>query len=86
MVSGTAKFAHKCEMVILRDTDFLVICENDMLRNGNSGLKMGVSRAEHTQYAYIIWKYPPPPPGSQECKSFEIDAVTTKKSMTEYYH
>ena len=22
---------------------------------------------------------------SQECKSFEIDAVTTKKSMTEYH-
>ena len=42
-------------------TDFLVICENYMLRNGNSGLKMGVSRAAHTQYAYI-WKYPPPPP------------------------
>ena len=42
-------------------TDFLVICENDMLRNGNSGLKMGVSRAAHTQYAYI-WKYSPPPP------------------------
>ena len=32
-----------------------------MLRNGNSGLKMGVSRTAHTQYAYI-WKYPPPPP------------------------
>ena len=42
-------------------TDFLVICENDMLRNGNSWLKMGVSFAAHTQYAYI-WKYPPPPP------------------------
>ena len=42
---------------------FLVICENDMLRNGNSGLKMGVSLAAHTQYAYI-WKYPPPPPGT----------------------
>ena len=26
-------------------TDFLVICENDMLRNGNLGLKMRVSRA-----------------------------------------
>ena len=23
---------------------------------------------------------------SQECKSFEIDAVTIKKSMTEYHH
>ena len=43
--------------------DFFVICENDLLRNGNSGLKMGVSRAAHTQYAYIC-KYPPPPPGT----------------------
>ena len=35
-----------------------------MLRNGNLGLKMGVSRVAHnyTKYAYI-WKYPPPPPG-----------------------
>ena len=31
-----------------------------MLRNGNSGLKMGVSRAAHTQYAYIIMEVPPP--------------------------
>ena len=23
---------------------------------------------------------------SQECKSFEIDAVTVKKSLTEYHH
>ena len=23
---------------------------------------------------------------SQECKSFEIDAVTIKKSMTKYHH
>ena len=44
-------------------TDFFEICEDDMLRNGNSGLKMGVSLAAHTQYAYI-WKYPPPPPGA----------------------
>ena len=28
---------------------------------GNLGLKIGVSRAAHTQYAYI-WQYPPPPP------------------------
>ena len=42
-------------------TDFLEICENYMLRNGNSGLKMGVSRAAHTQYAYIM-EVPPPPP------------------------
>ena len=26
------------------------------------------------------------PINSQECKRFEIDAVTIKKSMTEYYH
>ena len=32
---------------------FLVICKTYMLRNGNSGLKMGVSRAAHTQYAYM---------------------------------
>ena len=38
-------------------TGFLVICENYMLRNGNSGLKMGVSRAAHTQYGST----PPPP-------------------------
>ena len=42
-------------------TDFGEICENDVLWNRNSGLKMGVSLAAHTQYAYI-WKYPPPPP------------------------
>ena len=39
----------------------VLICENDMLQNGNSGLKMGVSRVAHTQYAYI-WKHPLPPP------------------------
>ena len=32
---------------------FFYICENDMLRAGNVGLKMGVSRAAHTQYANI---------------------------------
>ena len=31
-----------------------------MLRIKNLGMKMGVSRTAHTQYAYI-WKYPPPP-------------------------
>ena len=51
MVSGTAKSAKKCQMVMLRNGFFGNICENDMLRNGNSGLKMGVSRAAHTQYA-----------------------------------
>ena len=49
MVSGTAKNVEWwCS-----GTYFLVICENDMLRNRKSGLKMGVSRAAHTQYAYI---------------------------------
>ena len=32
-----------------------------MLRTGK-GLKMGVSRAAHTQYAYIDGSSPPPPP------------------------
>ena len=42
-----------------------VICETDMLRIGNLGLKMGVSHAVHIQYAHVhIWKYQlPPPPG-----------------------
>ena len=29
--------------------------------SGKLGLKMGVSKMAHTQYAHI-WKYPPPPP------------------------
>ena len=38
-------------------------CKMVMLRSGNLGLKMGVSRAAHTQCAYnVIWKYPLPPP------------------------
>ena len=41
-------------------TDFFVICENDMLRNGNSGLKMGVSRATHTNM-HTYGSTPPPP-------------------------
>ena len=61
MVSGTTKSAKKFKNGDAPERIFLVICENDMLRNGNSGLKMGVSRAAHTQYAYN-WKYPPPPP------------------------
>ena len=56
MVSGTAKNVKWwCS-----GPDFLVICENDMLRNRNLGLKMGVSCAAHTQYAYM--EDPPPPP------------------------
>ena len=33
-----------------------------MLRTGNLGLKMGVSRAAHTQYALYGNTPPPPPP------------------------
>ena len=44
-----------------------------MLRNGNLGLKIWVSRAAHTQYAYI-WKYPPP--------WEKISSRTWKKSST----
>ena len=54
-------------MVMLR-TGFLVICENYMLRNGNLGLKVEVSRAAHTQYA-DIWKYPPPPSPGCLCEA-----------------
>ena len=43
------------------DFFFIINCENYMLRNGNSGLKMGISLAAHTQYAYIIMEVPPPP-------------------------
>ena len=58
-VSGTAKaIKWWCS-----GAEYVKICENDMFRIGNLGLKMGVSRAAHTQYAYI-WKYPPPPPRS----------------------
>ena len=67
-------------------TDFLVICENDMLRNGNSGLKMGVSRAVHTQYAYKKSygspKYPPPPPGLERfCFCFCIRKHRTIRTL-----
>ena len=64
MVSGKAKSAKRCKMVMLRNGFFLEICENDMLRYGNSGLKMGVSRAAHTRYAYMEVYPPPPPPGN----------------------
>ena len=40
--------------------DFLVICENYMLRNGNLGLKMGVSRAVHSNM-HAYGSTPPPP-------------------------
>ena len=75
-ISGTAKSAKKCKMVMLRnglkklwspewqyppknvkwccsETDLREICENYMLRNGNSG--GGGDWAAHTKYAYI-WK------------------------------
>ena len=56
MVSGTAKTVKWwCS-----GAEYFKICENDMLRNGNLGLKMGVSRAAHTQYGSS-----PPPPGSR---------------------
>ena len=42
---------------------FSVICENDMLWSGNLGLKMGVSKMAHTQYAH--GSAPPPPLGPQ---------------------
>ena len=40
----------------------MVICEMYMLRNGNLGLKMGISRAARTQYAYIMEVLPSPVP------------------------
>ena len=43
-------------------TDFSVICESDMLRNGNSVLKMGVSRAAHMHSLHTHGSPPPPPP------------------------
>ena len=64
MVSGTTKSAKKCKIVMLRNGFFCVeICENDMLRNGNSGLKMGVSRGTYP----ICMEVPPPPPGGVLC-------------------
>ena len=52
-------------------TDFLVICENYMLRSGNSWLKMGVSFAAHTQYAYIMEVTPP---GEIRKRTFSLTA------------
>ena len=48
-----------------------------MLRIGKLGLKMGVYRAAHTQYAYIFEVPPPPPPrgrGSKIIKNM-VDGV-----------
>ena len=61
MVSGTAKSAKSVKWWC-SGTDFFVICENDMLRNGNSGLKMGVSRAAHIPNMHAYASTPPPPP------------------------
>ena len=74
MVSGTAKSAQKCKMVMLRNGFFLEICENDMLRNGNSGLKWG-SLARHIPNMHMAVT-PPPPPNAHEThipsKKFEF--------------
>ena len=50
----------KIKMVMLRSGIFWHWW-NDMLRTGNLGLKIGVSRAAHTQYA-LYGSTPPPPP------------------------
>ena len=52
-------------MVMLRTRIFLVICENDMLRNGIFGFtENGGPRLVRILYAPIVhvrlWKYPPP--------------------------
>ena len=53
MVSGTAKSAKNW-------TDFFwKFCENYMLRNGNSGLKMVVSRAAHIPNMHTYGSTPP---------------------------
>ena len=62
MVSRTAKSAKKCKMVMLRN-GILVICENDMLRNGNSGAENGGSLARHIPNMHTYGSTPPPPPG-----------------------
>ena len=63
--SGTAKSAKKCKMVMLRNVFFFVICENDMLRNENSGLKEGDGGLSRGTYLICIHMEvpPPPPPG-----------------------
>ena len=74
MVSGAAKtLKWWCSGV-----DFSVICENDMLWSGNLGLKMGVSNIEtwHIPNMHIIiWKCPPPPPGSCHCQAMWCQAI-----------
>ena len=66
MISGTAKSAKKCKMVMLRNGFFGNLWKLYMLRNGNLGLKMGVSRAAHTLPICIHMEVPPPPPPRAE--------------------
>ena len=63
MVSGTGKIRQKNVKWWCSGTDFWVICENDMLRNGNSGLKWG-SLAQYTpnMHTYGSIPLPGPPP------------------------
>ena len=58
MVSGAAKTLKKIGSgdAPERSISFLiVICENDMLWSENLGLKMGVSKMAHTQYAHKLY-------------------------------
>ena len=55
-VSGTAKSVKwSCSRA-----EYFKICENYMLRNGNVGLKMGVSRAAHIPNMRYMEVAPPP--------------------------
>ena len=56
MVSGTAKSAKKCKWWC-SGTDFLVICENNLLQNGNSGR---LSRGTYPIFIHNLWNTPPP--------------------------
>ena len=47
---GGGGSALQLKMVVLWNEIFLSFCENDMLRNENLGLKMGVSPVAHTYY------------------------------------
>ena len=56
MVSGTAKPKNGDAP----EQTIFVICENDILRSGNLGMKMGVSRAEHIPNMHMEVRPPPP--------------------------
>ena len=71
-------------MVMLRSGIFK-ICENDMHRTGNLGLKMGVSRAAHTQYHMHIWNYPPPPPRSPRGHPAQNRCITVTENNNADY-